>query len=646
MKYRAESFFDKYQIEPNQTIAQLRAIFQSDPNKRKDLPIVIKTISNQQLLFEEELFTEHLIDDSFFSNHAGLLRNVKNLKQTVEKDIIHNLQNQIIHIANNEDKWNLFFYYMGCSGADNIIRDFLTCIYDEIKHEFILGLGEHSAEISSDFYYSLTNLSNEIAWLSRKKDELVDELCDYTDNSLSLDDHSLSFENKIKTLLNLGPIVDDDFFKKSLKFAITKMLDNLDDYKDVLLNLYPQIVKVFSGTELLEISSFIANVADKYVDITCSNKALTPQQVVNGSKKIVDAYDCLKKTGVSLVDAGSGKHVFKVKDMDLYYKNAKFISNAGKVWYEDYRNRLIRLKAYCTAPNMYDLIAHIMKAKPDTETKDLLANIVLGHSDFELLFTFILKCHKETTDKTSSKFIDPQEVDNFISKYYWLIFMVKDSNQFNETMFNNIRNFAFDILSIYSDQMERLNRTYDQSTRYLLANQLKNGLREALQKIPPDYYFDENTRVVDAIKKFEGRHYGSASESSLYIDKYCDLFGKSRNKHGRAAYDNRSQSNSYSGNSNFSSISRSSSGCYIATCVYGSYDCPQVWTLRRFRDFELNKTWYGRLFIKIYYAISPKLVKLFGKTKWFKKLWRKKLDKMVTKCNEKGYLDTPYDDLY
>lgn len=21
-------------------------------------------------------------------------------------------------------------------------------------------------------------------------------------------------------------------------------------------------------------------------------------------------------------------------------------------------------------------------------------------------------------------------------------------------------------------------------------------------------------------------------------------------------------------------------GCYIATCVYGSYDCPQVWTLR------------------------------------------------------------------
>lgn len=27
-------------------------------------------------------------------------------------------------------------------------------------------------------------------------------------------------------------------------------------------------------------------------------------------------------------------------------------------------------------------------------------------------------------------------------------------------------------------------------------------------------------------------------------------------------------------------------GCYVATCVYGSYDCPEVWTLRRFRDYS------------------------------------------------------------
>ncbi len=64
----------------------------------------------------------------------------------------------------------------------------------------------------------------------------------------------------------------------------------------------------------------------------------------------------------------------------------------------------------------------------------------------------------------------------------------------------------------------------------------------------------------------------------------------------------------------------SGGGCYIATAVYGSYDCPQVWTLRRFRDYTLAKTWYGRVFIKTYYAISPTLVKWFGHTQWFKRM--------------------------
>ena len=85
-------------------------------------------------------------------------------------------------------------------------------------------------------------------------------------------------------------------------------------------------------------------------------------------------------------------------------------------------------------------------------------------------------------------------------------------------------------------------------------------------------------------------------------------------------------------------------GCYVATCVYGSYDCPQVWTLRRYRDDILGTTWYGRTFIRTYYAISPTLVKWFGNTNWFKKLWKGKLDRMVAKLQEKGVEDTPYKD--
>lgn len=89
---------------------------------------------------------------------------------------------------------------------------------------------------------------------------------------------------------------------------------------------------------------------------------------------------------------------------------------------------------------------------------------------------------------------------------------------------------------------------------------------------------------------------------------------------------------------------QTSNGCYVATAVYGSYDCPQVWTLRRFRDFTLAETWYGRAFIRTYYAISPTLVKWFGHTEWFKKMWKGKLDRMVANLNAEGVENTPYED--
>lgn len=62
-----------------------------------------------------------------------------------------------------------------------------------------------------------------------------------------------------------------------------------------------------------------------------------------------------------------------------------------------------------------------------------------------------------------------------------------------------------------------------------------------------------------------------------------------------------------------------------------SYDCPQVWTLRYYRDNVLAETWHGRIFIQIYYAISPTIVKWFGKTEWFNRIFRNLLDNFIEK---------------
>jgi hypothetical protein len=83
-------------------------------------------------------------------------------------------------------------------------------------------------------------------------------------------------------------------------------------------------------------------------------------------------------------------------------------------------------------------------------------------------------------------------------------------------------------------------------------------------------------------------------------------------------------------------------GCYIATAVYGTYDCPNLWVLRRFRDNYLSKKLLGKLFIKVYYKISPLAVKIFGKSKLFNSFFKKILGGFVSKLKSKGYEDTPY----
>lgn len=86
-------------------------------------------------------------------------------------------------------------------------------------------------------------------------------------------------------------------------------------------------------------------------------------------------------------------------------------------------------------------------------------------------------------------------------------------------------------------------------------------------------------------------------------------------------------------------------GCYVATCVYGSYDCSEVWVLRRFRDIVLVKTWYGRAFVRLYYRFSPYLVRTFGNQLWFKNICKPLLNKMVRTLKANGFSDLPYKDI-
>lgn len=135
----------------------------------------------------------------------------------------------------------------------------------------------------------------------------------------------------------------------------------------------------------------------------------------------------------------------------------------------------------------------------------------------------------------------------------------------------------------------------------------------------------------------------SEGMSQKIIDKYAAIIVKYDPSYVKPEHP-KPQTTTKSQTTSSSPSSSSSGGCYVATAVYGSYDCPQVWTLRRYRDYTLAETWYGRAFIHTYYAISPTLVKWFGDTEWFKKMWKVTLDRMVADLQSKGIEATPYED--
>jgi hypothetical protein len=181
----------------------------------------------------------------------------------------------------------------------------------------------------------------------------------------------------------------------------------------------------------------------------------------------------------------------------------------------------------------------------------------------------------------------------------------------------------------------------EKGTITLLAN------KENMNKIPEGFddgwinleYYDLKWKSLDEEKK--SKITIIKPEDNIKFTEKNDQNNGSYNSNSNANAANMGY-NSYKGGA----LPPRKKGCYIATCVYGSYDCKEVWRLRRYRDFYLDNHWFGRVFIKIYYFISPKLVKLFGSQKWFKNISRRLLDKKISKLIDKGYLDTPYNDKY
>lgn len=203
---------------------------------------------------------------------------------------------------------------------------------------------------------------------------------------------------------------------------------------------------------------------------------------------------------------------------------------------------------------------------------------------------------------------------------------------------------TFDALLIAAQEAMDYDKDYDKA---------RDKFKQALNLHPRDY------RVLWGLYICEIEGIKWAKYYHGFVQFPGDIstnVGNAINRYGKKAYDNAPDDikpyylrQMQSDNSTITDVvmteSTTKKGCYIATSVYGSYNCPEVWVLRRYRDFDLNTFFFGKLFIKMYYKLSPTIVKIFGKQKWFNRFCKKLLDNKVSKLKSLGYEDSPYKDL-
>lgn len=512
MEYKKTTIFEKYKINPDLDKAKIKMLFQTDPNKRKDLPVVLKVITNDEKLFEEELFTTHK-DNKEFDSLNRVLEILDSAKKGYIYSEIDELSKKLKLIIEDESFYKKFFYSTKLSEkkANDIYIEFINCLLDRIMHEFYNSIGELKNDELKKMYNAITNIFSDSEKFGNRKEDFDEDLCDYLNNSLTLDATGRDLTNRLISLISLNKVLKNDFYTNSVKYLIEKMSKDLNKYADTLIDIYEQICKSFNAKDLKEISSFIT----LYIS---TNLCLRAEKSPTEYKK---NYKNLKK--IQYCAYLYQKHKSKTeenKDFDLLSDLCDYFVLAGEEWYSEYNEAIKNLINNINADNMYEVVSIITSENPNDEVLRIFANVLTDVSGFNRVLEYILNTHEASVNHTSDKYINPIDVDNFIAMYYWLVYTKFDSN-ITKTFFDNIRGIGFDILATTEELSKQLeNRFLDSYTR----NNIRRRILNTYEVLPGDWVMSDGITIREMFARLGEPFNGSSGESADMIVSYNSLF--------------------------------------------------------------------------------------------------------------------------
>ena len=583
--FKEESLFERFSIPTSTSKNELFKQFQTKPHLRKELPNYIQTINNEQKIFIEELFNTY-IDNCKYSLQQYI--NEKNSNESIDikkvfaafVDLIRNFDSAVSEIK--------------VSG--NIFDELINLVLDKQHIEnFYHENCNNALEVLEAFYDSCflkmeTEINSIVNSLNSKKVNSLNRIIGAISN-VKIKERLLNcFITSLGTSFETLTIrLDDDKVLTSSISFISGLTDGIFKNK----NLYPAYKyccnKLLDGNvESDIIIKLIKRLKNDDLKPICNSYIEKSLQYILFEKIKENSFDDIcdfADTAKVILD------IIEENDLDIENINLLKIPVAfrdkGEEWYEQYKNNVILIvekKSLSSA--IYNICLWVYRDATLKKNKILFTNLILRTANFEI------------------------RLDSFFGYINRL-----EKNLDRQYGYNESLKFAAMRQAIIQKQDEMYKLIMDFYAITILSPDLVNTFDQIYQLL-----MENTTEALSRMKK-------------------CD------NVRGASVYHKNVIEEAVSSNSYRSTYRpTSSSGCYIASCVYGSYDCPQVWILRRYRDANLGSSWFGRLFIKVYYTFSPLLVKMFGKTKWFKAIWKKYLDKKVQKLKDAGYESTPYND--
>lgn len=590
IEFKKESLFDRFSIPTKTTKSELMRLFQTKPELRKELPIFIQTINSEQKLFIDELFSTY-IDNNFYT-FENYIQEIK------DESISISLQKQTAALVNLVKNFETAVTKVNISGKvlNSLIMSVINC--NDISTFYHVNF-DSSKEVFDSFVSSVTHeLKEKINVLIKTLDSKVANSLNRIINSLS--DSALKKELQTAFIsalcLELETLtlrVDDKELLSSGICFINGLTDTIFTNKEIYPAFKFSCNKLFNSIDVFEDVGNITKVLGrlknedlKSIIDDIINKCLTYVLFENINKSEYENITTMGNLLETIVEIIQTKEI-EIENTNILNILIVFRDN-GKDWYNDYKNLVNNIN------NKRDLSASILSLarminnnSALKKNKILFTNLILRASNYEYRIDSFFREMNQVSEKIEIQF----SYNEFAKVAAFRALLTEKQS----VMISLILDY-YGITILEPSLVNIFDKIYE-----LLIDEAKIATAKNFMK------------RCDSLRGVYREYKNPVEQSKTQAPSY-----------------NRQYSPSYS------------SGCYIASCVYGSYDCPQVWMLRRYRDNHLGSSKFGRLFIKIYYKISPILVKMFGKTKWFKAIWKKYLDKKIKKLTDAGYENTPY----